>query len=160
VCTGTVLLLPLQYSEIQFGNLPCRFRIWWEDEGLNVPPKCRYAISYCNPDLTPSVTISNQDYLVLAVTSKGPQSPTCGRDDRAIRFPLLLLYYSPPTSLVDVSEPTAFVPILRPRIEDPRVSAAQSQHPSICLLLHSPLAYTNQPQAPAVTKDYRYQVPC
>jgi hypothetical protein len=51
------------------------------------------AISYCNPNLTPSsVTISNQDYLVLAVTI---QSPTCGRDDRALRFPpLRLLCYS------------------------------------------------------------------
>jgi len=116
------------------------------------------AISYCNPDLTPSsVTISNQDYLVLAVTT---QSPTCGRDDRALWFPpLRLLCYSHTVSLVYVSEPKAPVPILRPRKRSP-TDGDCANAASLCLLLHSPLAYTNQPQAPAVTKDYRYQISC
>jgi hypothetical protein len=88
-------------------------------KGLMFLRNISYAISYCNPDLTPSsVTISNLDYLVLAVTTQRPHSPTCGRDDRALRFPpLRLLCYSPPTSLVNVSEPKALVPILRPRKE-------------------------------------------
>jgi len=97
-------------------------------KGLTFLRNVSYAISYCNPDLTPSsVTISNQDYLVLAVTAQRPQSPACGRDDRALWFPpLRLLCYSPPTSRVYVSESKALVPILRPQKEVPRMVAAQT----------------------------------
>jgi len=105
------------------------------------------AISYCNPDLTPSsVTISNEDYLVLAVTT---QSPTCGRDDRALRFPPLRLpCYSHPISLVYVSEPKAPVPILRPRKGVPRMATAQTQHLSVyCYILLWPIP-TNPKRLP------------
>jgi hypothetical protein len=104
------------------------------------------AISYCNSDLTPSsVTISNQDYLVLTVTTQRPQSSTCGRDDRALRFPPhRLLCYSPPTPMV--SEPKALVPLLRPQKEVPRMVNAQTQHHSVyCYILLWPIPTNPKP---------------
>jgi hypothetical protein len=119
-------------------------------KGLTFLRNVSHAFSYCYPNLTPSsVTISNQDYLVLAVTTQRPQSPTCGRDDRNLGVPhLRLLCYSPPTSLVYVSEPKALVPIFRPWKEVPRMAAAQTQHPSVyCYILLWPIP-TNPKRLP------------
>jgi len=114
VYTGTVLPLPLtlQFSEIQFGNTPHQFRIWWEDEGLNAPPKCllcnlvqqsrSHTILY---HIQPGLPRVYRDYPKITESS-----PTCGRDDMALRFPpLRLLCYFHPISLVYVSGPKALV---------------------------------------------------
>ena len=119
---------------------PISFAFGGRMKGLMLLRNVSYAISYSNTfirhHIQPGLPRAYRDYPKVIQSS-----PTCCKDDRALWFPHLhLLYYFPPISLVYVSEPKALVPILRPRKEVPRMANAQTQYPSICLMLHSPLA--------------------
>jgi len=132
--------------------MPHMFRIWWEDEGLNAPPKCLLrnlvqqsrSHTFIRHHIQPGLPRAYRDYPKVTESS-----PTCGRDDRTLRFPpLRLLYYFPPIPLVYVSEPKALVPILRPWKKVPRMANAQTQYPSVyCYILLWPQP-TNQPTNP------------
>jgi len=94
---GQFYLYLYNFPRFNLEICPISFAFGGRMKGLTLLRNVSYVISYSNPDLTPSsVTISNLDYLVLTVTTKRSQSrPTCGRDDRALRFrPLRLLCHS------------------------------------------------------------------